>query len=167
MDILFYLHASIAVVAMGAAMFTPQAIHALLYTVFSLLNLAIALYILSAPLAAALLAIIYAGAIMILFVFVVMLLKVEPQTEHTAQKISRFCIALLASAIFLIDLVMVLQDRQTISAVVEQPLKDIAAALIGNNGFLLEMASMVLLAGLVAAIFIGQHFINRKKAARS
>ena len=117
MDILFYLHASIAVLAMGVAMLTPQAVHALLYTVFSLLNLAVSMYLILSPLAAALEAIIYAGAIMVLFVFAVMLIKIEPNHEKFHRKNSRIYISLLVVTIFLVDLTAVLQDRWTTSSI--------------------------------------------------
>ena len=48
--------------------------HALLYMVVSLLAVAVVFYVLGAPFAAALEVIVYAGAIMVLFVFVIMML---------------------------------------------------------------------------------------------
>ena len=51
--------------------------HALLYLVVSLLAVAVIFFLLGAPFAAALEVIIYAGAIMVLFVFVVMMLNVS------------------------------------------------------------------------------------------
>src|ERR1700688_3239050 len=82
MELLFYLHASAAVMAMGIAMVATYAIHALLYTVLSLLCLAVSMYLLSAPLAGALEAIIYGGAIMVLFIFAVMLLQTPGKNHH-------------------------------------------------------------------------------------
>ena len=49
--------------------------HALLYLIVSLLAVAIVFYVLGAPFAAALEVIVYAGAIMVLFVFVMMMLN--------------------------------------------------------------------------------------------
>ena len=51
------------------------AVHALLYLIVSLLAVAVVFYTMGAPLVAALEVIIYAGAIMVLFVFVVMMLN--------------------------------------------------------------------------------------------
>lgn len=163
MAILFYLHATIAVLAMGFAMLTPQAIHALLATVFSLLNLAISLYLLSAPLAAALLAIIYAGAIMVLFVFVVMLMGVETTHAKYTIKGPRFMVALGLSGLFFINIIVVLKNAQNITKSSEITLQEVAKALIQNNSFLLEMASMVLLSGLITAIFIGARFLKKRQ----
>ena len=50
-------------------------VHALLYLIVSLLAVAVVFYVIGAPFVAALEVIIYAGAIMVLFVFVVMMLN--------------------------------------------------------------------------------------------
>ena len=52
-----------------------NAIHALLYLVVSLLSTGMIFFVLGAPFAAALEVIIYAGAVMVLFVFVIMMLN--------------------------------------------------------------------------------------------
>jgi NADH-quinone oxidoreductase subunit J len=55
-------------------------VHALLYLVVSLLAVAMIFFCLGAPFAGALEVIVYAGAIMVLFVFVVMMLNLGTQT---------------------------------------------------------------------------------------
>ncbi|MFX5933707.1 NADH-quinone oxidoreductase subunit J, partial [Acinetobacter baumannii] len=57
-----------------------NAVHALLYLIISLMAVAVVFYSLGAPFAAALEVIVYAGAIMVLFVFVVMMLNLGSQT---------------------------------------------------------------------------------------
>ena len=59
-----------------------KAVHALLYLVVSLLAVALVFYGLGAPFVAALEVIIYAGAIMVLFLFALMLLNLGPQAER-------------------------------------------------------------------------------------
>ena len=59
------------------------AVHALLYLIVSLLAVAVDFYIMGAPLLAALEVIIYAGAIAVLFVFVVMMLNLGTQALET------------------------------------------------------------------------------------
>ena len=75
MNILFYLAALVAVVATAMVITRLNTVHALLYMIVSLLALALVFYTLGAPFVAALEIIIYAGAIMVLFVFVVMMLN--------------------------------------------------------------------------------------------
>ena len=71
----FYIASAVAVVATTMVIINVNVVHALLYLVVSLLAAAIVFYVLGAPFAAALEVIVYAGAIMVLFVFVVMMLN--------------------------------------------------------------------------------------------
>lgn len=75
MDNLFYISAAVAVVATVMVITRRHAVHALLYLVISLLASATVFYAMGASFVAALEVIIYAGAIMVLFVFVIMMLN--------------------------------------------------------------------------------------------
>ncbi len=74
--ILFYIAATVALVSTILAMTRANAIHALIYLIVSLLAVAVIFYLIGAPFVAALEIVIYAGAIMVLFVFVIMMLQV-------------------------------------------------------------------------------------------
>ncbi len=80
MNIVFYISAVVAVLSTLAVITRLNAVHALLYLIVSLLAVAVIFFTLGAPFVAALEVIIYAGAIMVLFVFVMMLLNLGPQT---------------------------------------------------------------------------------------
>src|SRR5690349_10463320 len=82
MAILFYITAIIAIVATVLAITRRHAVHALLYLIASLLAIAIIFFLIGAPFIAALELIIYAGAIMVLFVFVVMMLNLGDITRN-------------------------------------------------------------------------------------
>ena len=82
MNIAFYLAAAVALVSTVMVITRTNAVHALLYMVLSLLSVAVIFYTLGAPFIAALEVITYAGAIMVLFVFVVMLLGMEQEHSH-------------------------------------------------------------------------------------
>ena len=75
MDAVFYIAAAVAILATIMVITRLNAVHALLYLIVSLLSVAVVFYTLGAPFIAALEVIIYAGAIMVLFVFVVMMLS--------------------------------------------------------------------------------------------
>ena len=72
-ETLFYLAASIAVIASIKVITGKNIIYALLYLVVSLLAVAVCFYLMGAPFAAGLEVIVYAGAILVLFVFAVMM----------------------------------------------------------------------------------------------
>jgi NADH-quinone oxidoreductase subunit J len=75
MLVAFYLAAAVALAATVMVITQLRAVHALLYLVVSQLAVAVIFYVLGAPFVAALEVIIYAGAIVVLFVFVVMMLN--------------------------------------------------------------------------------------------
>ena len=77
MNTLFFIAGTMAAVSAGIAIFQRNAIHALLYLIVSFIGLGLVFFLLGAPFAAVLEVIIYAGAIMVLFVFVVMMLNVK------------------------------------------------------------------------------------------
>ncbi|HSH48576.1 MAG TPA: NADH-quinone oxidoreductase subunit J, partial [Halomonas sp.] len=75
MEFAFYLSGLVAVLATLGVIGNPNPVHGVLYLVVSLLAVAMVFFALGAPFAGALEIIVYAGAIMVLFVFVVMMLN--------------------------------------------------------------------------------------------
>src|SRR5574338_860022 len=82
MDWFFYIPAVVATVATVMVITRLNAVHALLYLIVSLLSVAMVFFRLGAPFIAALEVIIYAGAIMVLFVFVIMMLNLGPRSTE-------------------------------------------------------------------------------------
>ena len=79
MNVAFYVAAAVAVTSTAMVITRLNAVHALLYLIVSLLSVALVFFTLGAPFVAALEVIIYAGAIMVLFVFVMMMMNLGPQ----------------------------------------------------------------------------------------
>ena len=77
MSTLFYLSAIVSVLSTLIAITRINVTHALLYFILSLISLAVIFYSVGAHFAAALEVIVYAGAIMVLFIFVIMLLNLR------------------------------------------------------------------------------------------
>nr|WP_199612039.1 NADH-quinone oxidoreductase subunit J [Flocculibacter collagenilyticus] len=161
MQILFYLTATIAIFSSVMVITRANAIHAMLYLITMLLALAFAFYLLGAPFAAALEVIVYAGAIMVLFVFAVMMFNfTKEDIEHEQQSIhaaSWFGPAILAS-IILFELVYVISSSQTNIALTRHLIdaKMVGIALFGPYVLAVEIASFVLLAGLVGAYHLAK-----------
>ena len=74
---LFYVLAGAIVATTGMAISQRNLVHAVIYLVFSFFGSALLFYLLGAPLLAALEVIVYAGAIMVLFLFIIMMVKME------------------------------------------------------------------------------------------
>ncbi len=71
---LFYILAAVTVIATIFAISEKHPVHAIVYLVTSFFSLAVIFYLLAAPLIAMFEVIIYAGAVMVLFMFVIMML---------------------------------------------------------------------------------------------
>jgi NADH-quinone oxidoreductase subunit J len=155
MNAVFYLAAVVAIVSTVMVITRVVAVHALLYLIVSLLAVALVFYALGAPFAAALEVIIYAGAIMVLFLFVIMLLDLGPQaiSQQRAWFTPRAWIGpSLLIAVLLIELIYALARGLTATepgkAIVPS---QVGMALFGPYLLGVELASMLLLAGLVGA----------------
>ena len=77
-SILFYILSAIVLLATLLCVTRRNPVHAVIYLVFGLFALALIFYLLGAPLVAAWEIIIYAGAIMVLFMFIIMMLGLAP-----------------------------------------------------------------------------------------
>src|SRR3546814_3232904 len=86
MTVFFYVAATIAVIATVLVIFGRNPVHALLNLVVSLLSVSAMFFMLGAPFAGALEIIVYAGAIMVLFVFVVMMLNLGTATNEQERR---------------------------------------------------------------------------------
>lgn len=170
MVMLFYFAAVIAVVATLLAITRRHAVHALLYLIVSLLAVAVVFYVLGAPFVAALELIIYAGAIMVLFVFVVMMLNVERgamELEREWMKPRNWIgPAVLASILFGELIYCMASSGSTPTAPGAVGPKEVGVALLGTYWIGVELASLLLMAGLVGAYHLGRRAITREEEQR-
>jgi len=160
MNMVFLLAAAVAVVSTAMVITRLNAVHALLYLIVSLLSVSLIFFVLGAPFVAALEVIIYAGAIMVLFVFVMMMLNLGPQAieqERQWLSLKAWGGPGILVAILLAELVYVLtQMGGQLTSVGEVGPKEVGLALFGPYLLGVELASMVLLAGLVGTYHLGQ-----------
>jgi len=156
---MFYLAALLAVVASIKVISGKNSVHALLYLVVSLLAVAVCFYLMGAPFAAGLEVIVYAGAILVLFVFAIMMFGLGQDEMLYAPKISSLRLWLgpvIIAAILLIQLLFVIDDSEMqtklTSTIIDA--KQVGISLYGPYLLAVEIASFLLLAGLIA----GYHF---------
>ncbi len=166
MDFVFYLSAAVAIFSTAMVIVQWNAVHALLYAIVSLLAVAMMFFVLGAPFVAALQVIVYAGAIMVLFVFVVMMLNVGEQAARKEQQWLRprsWIGPAILSFFLLLELfyALVLSSGQPSSFAPIEP-KQVGLALFGPYVLGVELASMMLLAGLVGAYHLGRRVRERE-----
>ena len=155
----FYIAAIIAIIASIRVVTGSNAIHALLYLVVSLLAVAVCFYFMGAPFAAGLEVIVYAGAILVLFVFAVMMFDLQGDNDpihYSKHWFSRWLGPVLLASILLIEVVYLIinsaNTEQYTSSIVSA--KQVGILLYGPYLLAVEIASFLLLAGLIA----GYHF---------
>lgn len=156
---LFYIAAAVAVLSTAMMVTRLNAVHGLLYLILSLLAVGVLFFLLGAHFAAVLEVIIYAGAIMVLFVFVIMMLNQGPKTiaqERDWLKPGMWIGPALLAAVLLFEMLAVILfggDAETGNIV---NAKQVGIALFGPYLLAVELASMLLLAGLVGAYHLAR-----------
>lgn len=160
MEIAFYVAAVIAVVATVMVITRLNAVHALLYMIVSLLSVALIFFTLGAPFVAALEVIVYAGAIVVLFVFVVMMLNLGPQSteqERSWLHPRMWWGPAVLALVLLVELAYILLQAGggAAGAEVLEP-KTVSVSLFGPYLLGVELASILLLAGIVGAYHLGR-----------
>jgi NADH-quinone oxidoreductase subunit J len=170
MNIVFYVAAVIAVIATAMAITRLHAVHALLYLIVSLLAVALVFFTLGAPFIAALEVIIYAGAIMVLFVFVIMMLNLGPQAIEQETRWLSFRMWIgpsILTVVLLAELFYVfLSNRKLPSTVAPVQPQAVGALLFGQYLLGVELASVLLMAGLVGAYHLGQRDRRQQRSSK-
>jgi NADH-quinone oxidoreductase subunit J len=156
---LFYGSALVSVLATLLTITRINVVHALLYFIVSLLSLAVIFYTLGAPFVAALQVIVYAGAIMVMFLFVMMMLNLGKTTQEQERAWLQPGIWIgpaILTAPLLVELLMVINSGSQLMAHTAVTAKDVGIELFGPYVIAVELASMLLLAGLVGAFHLAR-----------
>ncbi len=171
MTFTFYCAGAVAVILTFMVITRPNAVHALLYLVVSLLSVALIFLVLGAPFVAALEVIIYAGAIMVLFVFVVMMLSMGPTAEARERQNLGFADwigpAILA-LVLVVELVYIAATGPAMTVPgTEVPPDQLSTVLFGRYALGVELVSFLLLVGLVGAYHLAYHLGKTRAAGTS
>lgn len=166
LEIILFAAAAAGAVAGGLGVIASRLpIRSALSLLLVLGSLAVMYLLLGAQFIAALQVIIYAGAIVVLFLFVIMLLHVRPG-EARSQKLPRQRpVAYVLSAVFLTVVVAVLRTARGAPAPPLGPefgtAQTVGQALFTTYVLPFELASVVLIVGIVAAVVIGRPLPQR------
>lgn len=163
--LLFYTTGLIALVATVMALSRANATHALLYLIVSLLALAVLFFLLGAPFAGALQIMMYAGAIMVLFIFVIMMLNLGSEgssRERSWLEPRYWVLPSVLAGLLLLELILAIESTAVLTGGGAVAPKAVGLALFGPYVLAVELASMLLMAGLVGAYHIGRRSIVRR-----
>lgn len=159
MILLFYIAAFVAVIATLAVILQTNIVHALIYLILSLLAVAVCFFTLGAPFAAVLEAIVYAGAIMVLFLFVIMMLNMGQHSldqERSWMGPKVWVVPAILASVLLAQLLTVISQYDQQLALTTVDVMEVSALLFGPYVLAVELASILLLAGLVAAYHLAK-----------
>jgi NADH-quinone oxidoreductase subunit J len=157
---MFWVPAAIALVTTALAITRANPVHALLWFVVSILAMAVIFFGLGAAFAAALEVIVYAGAIVVLFLFVVMMLSLD-RAAALREKI------FIARPVWIVPVIFVglfgaaigaAMFRMNLSVMAGRAVlpREVALKLFSGDLPAVELASLLLLAGLVTAFHLGR-----------
>lgn len=155
---LFYILAAVTIIATIFAITEKHAVHAIVYLVTSFFALAVIFFLLGAPLVAVFEVIIYAGAIMVLFMFVIMMLDLSHPEKIGVPRFGDWWPALILAGIILAALIALLtgQQQSLPGQVAEISIRDFGRTLFHKYGIAIEIISMQLLFALIGALYLGR-----------
>ena len=161
--VLFYLFAVVAVIsALGMVLNPRNTVAAAMNLVVTMVSLAVIYLLLEAHLVAAIQIMVYAGAIVVLFLFVVMLLNLRSDDFAPARaRLVRFAGALLG--VYVVAEIL----RRMVAFPTPPPLPEgfggyhaVGIALYTDYVLLVEMASLLLTAAIVGALILAKRKID-------
>jgi NADH-quinone oxidoreductase subunit J len=161
----FFFFAAVAVIFALVVILHRNAVVGALSLVASFFALAVMYVLLDAPFLAALQIIVYAGAIMVLFLFVIMLLNLSHMSEEPTRPIQQF-LGFTASAAFVISLVYYIAKYAAFNVLPPGPFlsdaRSIGIAMFQSYIFPFEMVSILLLAAIVGALLMSGRAIGQR-----
>jgi NADH-quinone oxidoreductase subunit J len=157
--IMFYVLGAVIVAATALAVTRRNIMHAIVCLALSFIATALLFYLLGAPFLAVLEVVIYAGAIMVLFLFIVMMLEIKPEDRTLMPPWRQWWPVLGLGVICLLVLGVFL----ALAAGGSGPLPLVTAAPLAFGRFLfqkywlgVEIASFLLFVALVGALYLGR-----------
>ncbi|GLI33613.1 NADH-quinone oxidoreductase subunit J family protein [Desulforhabdus amnigena] len=155
---IFYVLAASIVASTGLAVTRRNLVHAVIYLIFSFFGSAMLFYLLGAPLLAVLEVIIYAGAIMILFLFIIMMVKVESSGERmfpSSQWLPTVFFGLFYLGIGAVIVFTAPGSAIHLTMAVATP-RELGLYLFQWHWLSIEIVSLLLLVAIIGALLLGR-----------
>jgi NADH-quinone oxidoreductase subunit J len=161
LSILFYVLAALAVLSAFAVIFAKNPVYSVLSLVVSFFAIAGEYILLNAQFLAAVHIIVYAGAIMVLFLFVIMLLNLNDMESDTTAGIMPKLGAVVGGGLLCL---VIIAATKSASGIMPAATANVEVGLIKNLGkvlfseFLLpfELSSLLFLSAMIGAVMLGK-----------
>ncbi|MCX7017433.1 MAG: NADH-quinone oxidoreductase subunit J [bacterium] len=158
--LIFYPAAVVAVITTLMVILTRNPVYAVIYLILSLCGVALVFFSLGAPFLAALEVIVYAGAIIVLFLFVVMMLNIgRVMNEQDCLRPSRKQMILpgFLVIVLLVETLMCLFAAAPVNPAASSiSTKALGQALYGKHYLGVLLSALVLLIGAIGGIHLGR-----------
>ena len=158
--LLFYLFSLITIISAVCVVSTKNPVHAVLFLILAFFNIAGLWILLSAEFLALMLIMIYVGAVMVLFLFVIMMINLDSVTLRKAFK-ANLPFGSIIGIILVIEMSIVLYRythfSDTVPVISTESIsntKQIGALLFSDYIYPVEIASVILLVALIAAVVL-------------
>lgn len=158
-QILFYVLSACIVLLACLVVFSKNPVHSVLYLILTMIGISGEYLLLNAQFLAIVHIIVYAGAIMVLFLFVLMLLNLSVDAEPRKNPLWRF-FAIVAGFSFMTMLLVVFSKSNALpTAGFSNPtlglVKNLGMSLFTDFVLPFEISSILFLAAMVGAVLIG------------
>ncbi|SPF45944.1 NADH:ubiquinone oxidoreductase, membrane subunit J [Syntrophobacter sp. SbD1] len=154
----FYLISAVVIGATAIAITRRNLVHAVVYLIVSYFGTAMLFYLFGAPLLAALEIIIYAGAIMVLFLFVIMMIEIDAP-EEVMFSLGQWLPAAVFGLIYVVAAIAMIVETPgteiSLSMLVASP-RQFALYVFEHHWFLIEVISILLMVALIGALHLGK-----------
>ena len=161
---LFFILSALAIYAAIMVLVSKKPIHSILYLILCFFAIAGHYILLNAQTLAVVHIIVYAGAIMVLFLYTVMLLNLNIQNEFPKPKIIKIA-AVISGSILLLTMIAIFRSYDL--TVVQDPsltqiglVKNIGKVMFKDYLLPFEISSILFLAAMVGAVMLGKKDIN-------
>ncbi len=159
---LFYFLSFFGVICALLVVFSRNAVHSVLYLILTFFAIALHYLLLNAQFLAAVHVIVYAGAIMVLFLYVIMMLNLNHEAEQHKTLLFKVA-ATISAGLFLVVLVGSLKGAgsQVASNAAAHGdvglVKELGRMLFGEYLLPFEVSSVLLLAAMIGSVMLGKH----------
>ena len=162
-NVVFWVFAPISVASGIGMLVMRNAVHSALFLIMNFLCLAVFYLLLDAPFLFAVQIIVYTGAIMVLFLFVIMLLGVDRSDPIRERFRAQRPLALLLAAAFVVEIILAVRAGVGLATKVPPAVQDpsadsnteaLADALFRQYFFPFEVTSILLIVAAVAAMVL-------------
>lgn len=167
-NVIFYLAALCSIAGAIGVVVSPNPIHSAMFLVMTLMSFAVHYILLGADLAAAVQVIVYASAIVILFLFVIMLLGVDKRETNAEPLIGQRIIASFVSILFALTLLFIgglkwASGEKSVTGSLESSQNNglgnveiVSQKLFTNYVFVFELTGVLLIGAVIGAVVLAR-----------